>query len=105
MKVLDMFRKKRMTKDSYLLFITSYKNIMYKIALGYLSHEADSMEAVDEAVYLGYAKIKQLKNPDALKSWLTRILINECYRILGQERERFHLKIFLRFHPPRVKRL
>lgn len=82
MKVLDMFRKKRMTKDSYLLFITSYKNIMYKIALGYLSHEADSMEAVDEAVYLGYAKIKQLKNPDALKSWLTRILINECYRIL-----------------------
>jgi len=60
---------------------------MYKIAYGYLSSDADSMEAVDEAVYLGFAKIRQLKEPDALKSWVTRILINECYRILRSRKK------------------
>jgi RNA polymerase sigma-70 factor (ECF subfamily) len=55
---------------------------MYKIAFGYLSHEADALEAVDEAVYLGYKNLKQLREPDYLKTWLTRILINECHRIL-----------------------
>jgi len=45
------------------------------------------MEAVDEAVYLGYAKLKQLKDPEALKSWVTRILINECHRVLRNRKK------------------
>ena len=84
---MGLFTKKPLTKESYLSFITSYKSIMYKIAYGYLSSEADSMEALDEAVYLGFAKIRQLKDPDALKSWVTRILINECYRILRNRKK------------------
>jgi RNA polymerase sigma-70 factor, ECF subfamily len=87
MKPLGLFTKKTLTKESYLSFITSYKSIMYKIAYGYLLSEADSMEAVDEAVYLGFAKIRQLKEPDAMKSWITRILINECYRILRNRKK------------------
>ena len=84
---MGLFTKKPLTKESYISFITSYKSIMYKIAYGYLTSEADSMEAVDEAVYLGFAKIRQLKEPDALKSWITRILINECYRILRNRKK------------------
>jgi len=87
MKPLGLFTKKPLTKDSYLSFITSYKSIMFKIAYGYLSSEADALEAVDEAVYLGYAKLKQLKDPDALKSWVTRILINECHKILRSRKK------------------
>jgi len=87
MTPLGLFTKKTLTKESYISFITSYKSIMYKIAYGYLTSEADSMEAVDEAVYLGFAKIRQLKEPDALKSWVTRILINECYRILRNRKK------------------
>ncbi len=84
---MGLFMKKPLTKESYLSFITSYKSIMYKIAYGYLSSDADSMEALDEAVYLGYAKLRQLKDPEALKSWVTRILINECYRILRNRKK------------------
>ena len=79
---MAVFRKRLFTRESYLSFITSHKSIMYKIAFGYLSHEADALEAVDEAVYLGYKNLKQLMEPDYLKTWLTRILINECHRIL-----------------------
>lgn len=79
---MGIFKKRPLTRESYLLFITDYKSIMFKIAYGYLTSEADAMEAVDEAVYLGYANMKQLKEPDYLKTWLTRILINECHRIL-----------------------
>ena len=80
--ILGIFRKRPLNRESYLSFITDYKSIMFKIAYGYLLTEADAMEAVDEAVYLGYANMKQLKEPEYLKTWLTRILINECHKIL-----------------------
>lgn len=79
---MAVFKKRIFTRESYLSFITSYKSVMYKIAFGYLSHEADALEAVDEAVFLGYRNLKQLREPEYLKTWLTRILINECHRIL-----------------------
>lgn len=69
-------------KKTYVSFITEYKTVMYRIAYGYLSDEIRSLDAVDEAVYLGYLHRKKLREPRFLKTWLTRILINECYRIL-----------------------
>ncbi|HSL87326.1 MAG TPA: sigma-70 family RNA polymerase sigma factor [Bacteroidales bacterium] len=79
---MGIFSKRPVNRESYLSFITEYKSVMFKIACGYLSSETDAMDAVDESVYLGYANMKQLKEPDYLKTWLTRILINECHRTL-----------------------
>lgn len=73
---------KGIEKTAYASFITEYKPVMYRIAYGYLSDEARSLDAIDEAVYLGYLHRKELREPRHLKTWLTRILINECYRIL-----------------------
>lgn len=69
-------------KKEYVIFITEYKTAMYRIAYGYLCDETKSLDAVDEAVYLGYKHLKQLKEAKYLKTWFTRILINECYRII-----------------------
>lgn len=69
-------------KKEYVSFITEYKTSMYRIAYGYLGDESKSLDAVDEAVYLGYKHLKELREPQYLKTWLTRILINECYKII-----------------------
>lgn len=81
-----MLGAKSIDKKMYVSFITEYKAIMYRIAYGYLSDETKALDAVDEAVYLGYKHIKELKEPKFLKTWLTRILINECYRILRKSK-------------------
>jgi len=73
---------KTIDKTTYVSFISEYKASMYRIAYGYLCDETGALDAVDEAVYLGYAHRKELREPRFLKTWLTRILINECYRIL-----------------------
>ncbi|MBR0599662.1 sigma-70 family RNA polymerase sigma factor [Clostridiales bacterium BAD-6] len=83
---MELSEMKRISKKSYISFITEYKTTMYRIAFGYLSEEAKALDAVDEAVYLGYLHRKELRDPNFLKTWLTRILINECYRILRRNK-------------------
>lgn len=72
--------------DTYISFITEHKELLYRIAYGYLHDNAKALDAVDEAVYLGYAHIRDLKEPKYLKTWVTRILINECYHILRKDK-------------------
>jgi len=81
-----MLGAKGIGKESYISFITENKEMMYRVAYGYLRDETKSLDAVDEAVYLGYAHRHDLKEPKFLKTWLIRILINECYKILRKDK-------------------
>ena len=54
----------------------------------YLKNEHDALEAVDEAVYRWLCAARKLRQPEYFDTWLTRILINECYKIMRyQKRE------------------
>lgn len=81
-----MFKFNKNYKKEYLLFISENKKMMYKIAFGYLQNESKSLEAIDEAVYLGYVHLKDLKEIKYLKTWFIRILINECLKILRKSK-------------------
>lgn len=76
-----MFNK-RFDKNTYISFITENKEMLYRVAFGYLHDETKSLDAVDEAVYQGYAHIHDLREPQYLKTWVIRILINECLKII-----------------------
>lgn len=85
---VKLFEKKSLSREAYLVFVQSYKGTMFRIALGYLKEEADAMEAVDETVYIGLYKLHQLREEEKLKPWMTKILVNECHRLLkGRKRE------------------
>lgn len=83
---MGLLRPENINQTAYFTFITEYKQAMYRIAFGYLGEERDALDAVDEAVYLGYLHRKELREPKYIKTWLTRILINECYRMIKQNR-------------------
>lgn len=46
--------------------------------------DADCQDAVQEAVSKAFAKIDTLREKKYAKTWFTRILLNECYRMLRQ---------------------
>ena len=51
---------------------------LYRAARAVLRSEQDCADAVQEAVFQGWRKRGQLRDPARLKPWLTRIVINEC---------------------------
>ena len=59
---------------------------LYKTALLYLGSEAVALDAVDEAVYKALCSYKKLRQPEYFDTWITRILINECYNELRHQK-------------------
>ena len=51
---------------------------LYRTAYLYLGSESAAIDAVDEAVFKGLLSFKKLRQPEFFKTWMTRILINEC---------------------------
>lgn len=88
-----MFEATGISKEAYVKFITESKEMLYRIAFGYLHDEATAMDAVDEAIYLGYVHNRSLREPKFLKTWVTRILINECHKILRKNKREFTMEI------------
>ena len=55
---------------------------LYRIAISMLEHEEDAADAIQETVLKCWQKIGQLKREEYFRTWLTRILINQCKDIL-----------------------
>lgn len=63
------------------------ERMLYYKALSYVGNEADALDAIQEASYQAFLAISQLRQPQYFSTWLFRILIRECYRLL-KERNR-----------------
>ena len=62
---------------------------LYRIAKSILRSDEDCADAVQEAVMKAFEKLHTLRDDRYAKTWLIRILINECFRIADkQKRER-----------------
>ncbi|WP_313341486.1 sigma-70 family RNA polymerase sigma factor [Sedimentibacter sp.] len=85
--------KKEIDKENYISFITQNKEMLYRVAYGYLRDEIKSLDAVDEAVYQGYVHIYDLREHKYLKTWVTRILINECLKIIRNGKRELNTEI------------
>lgn len=55
---------------------------MYKVARGILKNDDDVADAVQDTILTCFEKIHTLRQPEYFKTWMIRILINECKRIL-----------------------
>lgn len=64
------------------------KERLYYKALSYVGNKEDASDAVQEALYKAFLSISQLQHPPYFSTWLFKILIRECYRLL-KKRNRF----------------
>lgn len=77
-----------MNKNELEEIVLASTDSLYHISKSILKNDADCEDAVQEAVAIAFAKLHTLKKEQYAKTWLTRIVINECYHIL-KKRERF----------------
>ena len=60
---------------------------LYLTALSILRNQEDAKDAVQEAIYYAYRKQNSLINKSAFKAWITKIVINESYKIFHKRKQ------------------
>ena len=82
MEALLVKRAQRGDTDAFIRLMEKHKLPLYKIAKSYLRNEEDIADVMQDTILSAYEHIKELRQVLYFKTWLTRILINQCNRIL-----------------------
>ncbi|MDO4306775.1 MAG: sigma-70 family RNA polymerase sigma factor [Eubacteriales bacterium] len=69
--------------DAFLELMEQNSLAMYKIARGILKNDHDVADAIQDTILKCFEKIHTLRQPEYFKTWMIRVLINECNQILG----------------------
>ena len=87
MDALLVKRAQREDVGAFVELMEKYKTALYKVAKSYLGSEDDIADVMQDTVLAAYEHIKELKNASYFKTWLTRILINQCKDFLRQQKK------------------
>lgn len=68
--------------------ILSHYQSYYRLSYSYLKNKEDAMDAVQESAYKAMVKCGHLKKPDALSSWIYRIVVNTSLELLRRRAKR-----------------
>lgn len=76
-----------MTKEQLGELIIASQDTMYHIAKTLLRSDADCADAIQEAIVKAFSGIQGLRKDAYAKTWLVRIVINECYAIMRYQKK------------------
>ncbi|TCZ78980.1 sigma-70 family RNA polymerase sigma factor [Paenibacillus albiflavus] len=60
---------------------------MYRVAKSFLKTDMECADAIQETILKAFQAIRSIKEPDYFKTWLIRILINVCQRMLKMNKQ------------------
>lgn len=73
-----------MNKDEFTGQILELEKSLYYVSKSILCNDEDCKDAMQNAILKAYKNLGDLREDCYFKTWITRILINECYRIAGK---------------------
>lgn len=76
-----------MTKEKLGKLIIASEDTMYHVAKTLLYNDTDCADAIQEAIVKAFSKINTLRSDAYAKTWLVKILMNECYIIMRKEKK------------------
>ncbi|KAB2336035.1 sigma-70 family RNA polymerase sigma factor [Cytobacillus depressus] len=83
----DVLLAQNGNQEAFIRLIRSCESSLYRIAKGILKEDLDCADAIQETILKSYHSIAKLKNPAYFKTWLIRILINECNDMLKKKQK------------------
>ena len=75
-----------MDKDEFLRLALDSEPTLFHISFSILHNEQDCADAVQEALLKAYENRHKLREIKYFKTWIVRIVINECYSILRKKK-------------------
>jgi RNA polymerase sigma-70 factor, ECF subfamily len=79
---IDVKLAKSGDKVAFSALIDCHRLALYRVAKGILDSDYDAADAIQETIISAYTNIGDLNKDEFFKTWLIRILINECKKIL-----------------------
>lgn len=70
-------------RDAFIRLIRQIENSLYNTAKSMLRKEEDVADAIQETILKAYKSLHTIREPQYFKTWIFRILINECNTILS----------------------
>lgn len=67
---------------SFEMLVTAQADTMYRISMSMLKNEHDAQDAVHDAILTAYQNRNKLRHTEYFGTWLIRILINRCNKML-----------------------
>lgn len=74
------------SRETFCALVGECEGTLYNVAVAILGNRADCLDAMQEAVLAAWRSLGKLREPRYFKTWLTRILINQCRRTLRRRR-------------------
>ena len=79
-------RAKGKDPDAFIALMNAYMQHLYKTARAILMNDEDAADALQETVMTCWEKMGMLKEEQFFKTWVTKILINECYSLMRERK-------------------
>lgn len=77
-------RKRKLDTDVFMALVEENTQSMYKTAWAILRNEEDVADALQETIVKSFESLHTLRRPEFFKTWMMRILINNCLQIRKQ---------------------
>lgn len=79
-------------KNVFVELINENKLAVYRVARGILKDDHDIEDAIQNTILKAYENINKLRKHEYFKTWLIRILINECNSIIKKKKKVFFIE-------------
>lgn len=76
-----------MDKEAFTAEVLEAEKTMYHIARSILGNDEDCADAMQNSILSAYSKLHTLKNEAYFKTWLIKILMNQCYQMIRERKD------------------
>ena len=77
----------RKTEQLLIRCITDHKENVYRLAFSYVKNKENALDIVQDSIYKAIASIDSLHNPEVVKSWFYRIVVNTSLDFLRRQKK------------------
>ena len=82
----DTLQPRALDREAFCRLVTEQETLLYNVGRTMLGNDADCRDAIQEAVLSAWKGIGRLRETRYFKTWLVRILINQCNTLLRKRR-------------------
>ncbi len=79
---LEVKKAQKGDLDAFVRIMRDLEPRLYSLAKSILRRDEDCADAMQEATLKAYKSLSTLRKPEYFKTWMIRILINECNQLL-----------------------
>ena len=88
MDIVKLVKKSKKGNDiAFSTLIKNYEKDLYRVAIAITKNNEDALDCIQETILKAYTNIKNLRQEKYFKTWLIKILINQCNYTVEKNRK------------------